>query len=198
MGWCRVPSRSVARSQGLLCSCGLEKGEPYFSDVDGARSIELIQRSANVLCVQAVAFLALLKHLDGDPGPHLLVAPASLLENWLREIRKWCPAFRVVLYHGNERAVQYEKLHRAAKGKGPAPFNVMLTCYSLFERQRLVNLVRSSGYPVLNLPVGRMLRKARPVEGGLHVLSGDLWRSQGSRKAECVHPLVRGPRSSTV
>ncbi|KAG0573239.1 hypothetical protein KC19_VG161000 [Ceratodon purpureus] len=85
--------------------------------------------------VQAVAFLALLKHLDGDPGPHLLVAPASLLENWLREIRKWCPAFTVVLYHGNERAVQYERLHRAAKGKGPAPFNVMLTCYSLFERQ---------------------------------------------------------------
>ncbi|XP_024375892.1 protein CHROMATIN REMODELING 19 [Physcomitrium patens] len=85
--------------------------------------------------VQAVAFLALLKHLDGDPGPHLLVAPASLLENWLREIKKWCPAFTVVLYHGNERAIQYERLHRAAKGKGPAPFNVMLTCYSLFERQ---------------------------------------------------------------
>lgn len=92
---------------------------------------------------QAVAFLALLKHLDRDPGPHLLVAPASLLENWLREIKKWCPAFTVVLYHGNERAVQYERLHRAAKGKGPAPFNVMLTCYSLFERQRSVSSLDS-------------------------------------------------------
>lgn len=109
------------------------------------------------VCVraQAVAFLALLKHLDGDPGPHLLVAPASLLENWLREIKKWCPAFTVVLYHGNERAVQYERLHRAAKGKGPAPFNVMLTCYSLFERQRLVNPVRSLRLSSLPRPSGQ-------------------------------------------
>lgn len=104
-----------------------------------------------MLSIQAVAFLALLKHLDGDPGPHLLVAPASLLENWLREIKKWCPAFTVVLYHGNERAIQYERLHRAAKGKGPAPFNVMLTCYSLFERQRLTNFSSFFGYSILNL-----------------------------------------------
>ena len=88
--------------------------------------------------MQAVAFLALLKHLDGDPGPHLLVAPASLLENWQRELKKWCPSFSVILYHGNERAIQNDRLHRLAKAKGPAPFNVMLTCYSLFERQRLV------------------------------------------------------------
>jgi len=85
--------------------------------------------------VQAVAFLALLKHLDGDAGPHLLVAPASLLENWQREIKKWCPSFSVILYHGNERAIQYDRLHKIAKNKGRAPFNVMLTCYSLFERQ---------------------------------------------------------------
>jgi SWI/SNF-related matrix-associated actin-dependent regulator 1 of chromatin subfamily A len=77
-----------------------------------------------------------LKHLDGDAGPHLLVAPASLLENWQREIKKWCPSFSVILYHGNERAIQYDRLHKIAKNKGRAPFNVMLTCYSLFERQR--------------------------------------------------------------
>lgn len=88
--------------------------------------------------MQAVAFLAVLKHLDRDPGPHLLVAPASLLENWQRELKKWCPSFSVILYHGNERAIQNDRLHRLAKAKGPAPFNVMLTCYSLFERQRLV------------------------------------------------------------
>jgi len=87
------------------------------------------------LFLQAVAFLALLKYLDGDAGPHLLVAPASLLENWQRELKKWCPAFRVELYHGPERATLNRKLNHLSKNKGPAPFNVMLTCYSLFERQ---------------------------------------------------------------
>lgn len=90
------------------------------------------------LFLQAVAFLALLKYLDGDAGPHLLVAPASLLENWQRELKKWCPAFRVELYHGPERATLNRKLNHLSKNKGPAPFNVMLTCYSLFERQRSV------------------------------------------------------------
>ncbi|KAG0620093.1 hypothetical protein M758_4G188800 [Ceratodon purpureus] len=85
--------------------------------------------------VQAVTFLALLKHLDGNPGPHLLVAPASLLENWQRELKMWCPAFKVELYHGPGRASLNRKLQYVAKSKGPAPFNVMLTCYSLFERQ---------------------------------------------------------------
>jgi SWI/SNF-related matrix-associated actin-dependent regulator 1 of chromatin subfamily A len=86
-------------------------------------------------CIQAVAFLAVLRHLDGDPGPHLLVAPASLLENWERELKKWCPSFSVLLYHGAQRAVLRERLRKVAKAKLPAPFNVMLTCYSLFERQ---------------------------------------------------------------
>jgi SWI/SNF-related matrix-associated actin-dependent regulator 1 of chromatin subfamily A len=85
--------------------------------------------------VQAVAYLALLKHLDGDAGPHLLVAPASLLENWQRELKKWCPAFNVELYHGPGRVALNRKLQYIAKARGPAPFNVMLTCYSLFERQ---------------------------------------------------------------
>jgi len=92
---------------------------------------------------QAVAFLALLKHLDGDAGPHLLVAPASLLENWQRELQKWCPAFKVELYHGPGRVSLNRKLQYVAKSKGPAPFNVMLTCYSLFERQRFVYLIHN-------------------------------------------------------
>ncbi|KAJ7567288.1 hypothetical protein O6H91_02G141000 [Diphasiastrum complanatum] len=85
--------------------------------------------------VQAVVFLALLKHLDRDPGPHLIVAPASVLENWQRELKKWCPSFSVILYHGSERfSLKNELLSAAKSGKG-APFNVILTGYSLFERK---------------------------------------------------------------
>ena len=41
--------------------------------------------------------------LDGDAGPHIVVAPASLLENWQRELARWCPGLKVVLYYGRER-----------------------------------------------------------------------------------------------
>ncbi len=44
-----------------------------------------------------------LKELTNDSGPHLVVAPASLLENWAREIERWCPAMKVVTYYGQER-----------------------------------------------------------------------------------------------
>lgn len=85
--------------------------------------------------IQAVSFLAVLKHLDKDPGPHLIICPASLLENWARELNKWCPHFSVVTYHGAERTALFKELNRVAKAGRPAPFNVMLTGYSLFERQ---------------------------------------------------------------
>lgn len=28
------------------------------------------------------------------PTPHIVVCPASLLENWQRELRMWCPGLR--------------------------------------------------------------------------------------------------------
>lgn len=85
--------------------------------------------------IQAISFLALLNYLEKDPGPHLIISPASLLENWARELKKWCPYFTVASYHGAERSVLFKELNHIAKAGGPAPFNVMLTGYSLFERQ---------------------------------------------------------------
>ena len=32
--------------------------------------------------------------------PHVVVAPASVLDNWKRELQRWCPALRVVAYYG--------------------------------------------------------------------------------------------------
>ncbi|KAL5721619.1 DNA helicase [Ranunculus cassubicifolius] len=84
--------------------------------------------------IQAITYLTLLKHLDNDPGPHLIVCPASLLENWEREFKKWCPSFSVLQYHGSGRAAYAKELSSLAKAGLPPPFNVLLVCYSLFER----------------------------------------------------------------
>lgn len=44
---------------------------------------------------QVINYLGAIRHLESDPGPHLVVLPASLLENWQRELHRWCPAMKV-------------------------------------------------------------------------------------------------------
>nr|XP_004231498.1 protein CHROMATIN REMODELING 19 isoform X1 [Solanum lycopersicum] len=84
--------------------------------------------------IQAITYLTLLKHLEDDPGPHLIVCPASVLENWERELKKWCPAFTVIQYHGSARSSYSKDLSSLSRTGQPPPFNVILVCYSLFER----------------------------------------------------------------
>lgn len=84
--------------------------------------------------IQAVTYLALLKYLHDDPGPHLIVCPASVLENWERELKKWCPSFTVLQFHGAARSTYSKELSSLLKAGLPCPFNVILVCYSLFER----------------------------------------------------------------
>nr|DAD32543.1 TPA_asm: hypothetical protein HUJ06_011394 [Nelumbo nucifera] len=84
--------------------------------------------------IQAITYLMLLKYLDNDPGPHLIVCPASVLENWERELKRWCPSFSVLQYHGAGRAAYSRELSSLSKAGLPPPFNVLLVCYSLFER----------------------------------------------------------------
>ncbi|CAH8383388.1 unnamed protein product [Eruca vesicaria subsp. sativa] len=84
--------------------------------------------------IQGITYLTLLNHLHNDPGPHLVVCPASVLENWERELRKWCPSFTVLQYHGAARAAYSRELNALSKAGKPPPFNVLLVCYSLFER----------------------------------------------------------------
>ncbi|KAK9274474.1 hypothetical protein L1049_021722 [Liquidambar formosana] len=84
--------------------------------------------------IQAITYLTLLEHLKDDPGPHLVVCPASVLENWERELKKWCPSFSVLQYHGAARTAYSKELTSLAKAGLQPPFNVLLVCYSLFER----------------------------------------------------------------
>ena len=75
------------------------------------------------------------------PQPHLVIAPASVLENWARELDRWAPALRVVTYHGAARQTVRHKIEehmareRDAGEEDPQPpFEVLLCCYTMFER----------------------------------------------------------------
>ncbi|KDN38457.1 hypothetical protein K437DRAFT_259406 [Tilletiaria anomala UBC 951] len=50
--------------------------------------------------VQVIAFLANLKLRD-VPGPHLIVVPSSVLENWKREFKAFAPCVRLFSYWGS-------------------------------------------------------------------------------------------------
>ncbi|CAL8461937.1 g1468 [Coccomyxa elongata] len=144
---------------------------------------------------QAIAFLGVRRVVDGDAGPHIIVVPASLLENWQRELKRWCPSLKVVLYYGKDKGqlreelLQYRRrweqdtseasgsageqedsrsgtdpedsdvdsdeesdeeflasdqeaeppVPENAADNGDAPFDVLLTCYTLFERDSYEN-----------------------------------------------------------
>jgi SWI/SNF-related matrix-associated actin-dependent regulator of chromatin subfamily A containing DEAD/H box 1 len=62
---------------------------------------------------QLITYLGILSELEADSGPHLVVVPASLLENWQRELRRWCPKLRSVVYYGKHRFVVRKRLREA-------------------------------------------------------------------------------------
>lgn len=54
-------------------------------------------------CMQVAAFLAGLHH-SRKFRPTLIVCPATVMRQWLRELRTWHPLFRVIVMHESSRA----------------------------------------------------------------------------------------------
>lgn len=50
--------------------------------------------------IQTIALLAHLACDKGVWGPHLIVVPTSVMLNWELELKRWCPAFKVLTYFG--------------------------------------------------------------------------------------------------
>ncbi|SAM03799.1 hypothetical protein [Absidia glauca] len=53
---------------------------------------------------QVISFLGRLQELGVSRGPHMIVVPASTLDNWLREFERFCPALEVRCYYGSQAA----------------------------------------------------------------------------------------------
>lgn len=51
--------------------------------------------------VQVIAFLSHLKETNKASGTHLVVVPASTLDNWSGEFARWSPQMRISKYYGN-------------------------------------------------------------------------------------------------
>ena len=74
---------------------------------------------------QVISFMAHLKE-TGAKHPHLVVVPASTLENWIREFNKFCPSIQVQAYFGTQK--EREELRYELQD---AEFDVLVTTYNL-------------------------------------------------------------------
>ena len=76
--------------------------------------------------LQSISLLAALKEYRGVKGPHLVLVPKSVLGNWDREFKRWCPSFRVLKMAAGdkderERLVREELL--------PGDYDIVITSY---------------------------------------------------------------------
>ena len=50
--------------------------------------------------LQTISFMAFLRENRRENGPHLVIVPLTTLDNWIRELGRWCPEIRVLRYWG--------------------------------------------------------------------------------------------------
>ncbi|XP_034832478.1 SWI/SNF-related matrix-associated actin-dependent regulator of chromatin subfamily A containing DEAD/H box 1 homolog [Maniola hyperantus] len=78
--------------------------------------------------IQVIAFLAHLKETAQARGTHLIVVPASTLDNWSSELARWCPALRVSKYYGNP---EERRQLRIEYSRGLDKIDIVLTTYTM-------------------------------------------------------------------
>ncbi|KAK9154787.1 hypothetical protein Sjap_002267 [Stephania japonica] len=82
---------------------------------------------------QAMAFLAHLAEEKNIWGPFLVVAPASVLNNWADEISRFCPDLKTLPYWGGlqERTILRKNINPKRLYRRDAGFHILITSYQL-------------------------------------------------------------------
>jgi superfamily II DNA or RNA helicase len=75
--------------------------------------------------IQALAHLQLEKEAGRLTRPALIVAPTSVLSNWLREAQRFTPSLKTLVLHGPERNKHFQAL---------ADYDLIITSYALLTR----------------------------------------------------------------
>ncbi|EKX48003.1 hypothetical protein GUITHDRAFT_59278, partial [Guillardia theta CCMP2712] len=141
--------------------------------------------------LQVLSFLVFLKAVRQEPGPHLVVAPLSVMNSWVCEAQKWCPSLKVVTFHGSsagEEEEKRERLRHEVLNKGM--FDICITTYEMLVADQHAFVARSVwNYVVLdeahrmkneNTVLGQVVRKLHccnrllitgtPLQNNLHEL----------------------------
>ncbi|EXX53626.1 chromatin-remodeling ATPase INO80 [Rhizophagus irregularis DAOM 197198w] len=89
--------------------------------------------------VQSISLMAHLAEAHNIWGPFLVIAPASTLHNWQKEISEFLPSFKTLPYWGNpkDRNVLRKTLNKKNMiFNADAPFHVVITSYQLIVQDK--------------------------------------------------------------
>jgi SNF2 family DNA or RNA helicase len=124
--------------------------------------------------VQTLAFLQFL--IDGKSkklkfeGPTLIIAPTSVITNWVLEGTRFCPKLKVLLLHGPQRKVDFKQIPTS---------DIVITSYALLRIDRYELEKHQFGYVILDEaqniknPQAATTRAAKALKSGARLaLSG--------------------------
>lgn len=110
---------------------------------------------------QVISFLGRLYEI-GENGPHLIIVPSSTMENWLREIQRFCPKLTVGLYHGSV-AERTEKRYELLEDR--EEYQIIVTTYNIatsnaddrafLKKLRCRSMILDEGHMVKNCTSAR-------------------------------------------
>ncbi|CAI0439686.1 unnamed protein product [Linum tenue] len=102
------------------------------ADIEGLNGI-LADEMGLGKTIQAMAFLAHLAEEKNIWGPFLVVAPASVLNNWADEISRFCPDLKTIPYWGGlqERTILRKNINPKRLYRRDAGFHILITSYQL-------------------------------------------------------------------
>lgn len=88
--------------------------------------------------LQTISFLAYLRENRGVKGPHIVIVPKSVVGNWIREFKKWCPVIRAIRMGGTkEERLKFEKEHLPKDANtGKYNWEVLVTSYEGLLREK--------------------------------------------------------------
>mmetsp|Transcript_971 Transcript_971/g.2083 ORF Transcript_971/g.2083 Transcript_971/m.2083 type:complete len:1855 (-) Transcript_971:1156-6720(-) len=114
----------------------------YEKGVNGILADEM-GLGKTIMTIALIAWLAIDK---GNWGPHLVIAPTSVIINWEVEFKKWCPGLKIMTYHGN---MKERRVKRNGWTRNNA-FHVCITSYNLVVQDANIFRRKKWSYMILD------------------------------------------------
>jgi SWI/SNF-related matrix-associated actin-dependent regulator of chromatin subfamily A member 5 len=88
--------------------------------------------------LQTISLLAYLRESRNINGPHLIIVPKSVVTNWTREFKRWCPSIRCVRLQGT----QDERKHVVQEFIKPLKCDAVIASFEsvLLEKNHLTKI----------------------------------------------------------